>query len=128
MCGLVQAHDALIAAQANNEEAEAIWTDWETDNPAPASRRGRKRWIRRAVVQRQLLVERPWQAFMKAELEFAGAQLDLALVPIAGRADPEAMAACSIIYDWVELARGNRAPIGLVVAHEVSRLAQAVQS
>ena len=32
MCGLVQAHAALIAAQATNEEAEAIWTGWEADN------------------------------------------------------------------------------------------------
>jgi hypothetical protein len=65
---------------------------------------------------------------MKAELEFAGAQLDLALVPISGRADLEAMAACSVIYDRVELCRFNRAPIGIIVADEISRRAQAVQT
>jgi hypothetical protein len=125
---LAKAHDALIAAQATNEEAEAIWQDWEDRNPQPASRRGRKRWIRRADVQRQALVSKPWQALMKAELVFAGAQIGLAVVPIASTADLEAMAACSVTYDRVDLARVNRAPIGLMVAREVSRLGMAVQS
>jgi hypothetical protein len=56
---------------------------------------------------------------MRAELVFARAQINLAMAPITGHADLEAMAACSVLYDRVELARGNRAPIGLVVAQEV---------
>jgi hypothetical protein len=30
---LAAAHETLIAAQATNEEAEAMWTDWELQNP-----------------------------------------------------------------------------------------------
>jgi hypothetical protein len=38
------------------------------------------------------------------------------------------MAACSAIYDEVELNRHNRAPIARVVAQEYVRLGKAVQS
>jgi len=43
-------------------------------------------------------------------------------------ADLHAMAACSAIYDEVELNRHNRAPIARVVAQEYFRLGKAVQS
>lgn len=125
---LAKAHEALITAQATNEEAEAIWNDWETQNPSPASRRGRKKWIRGAEVHRRVIVAQPWQALMTAETAFAEAQAAVASTPIAGAADVQAMAACSVIYDRVELARINRAPIARVVAQEYFRLGKAVQS
>jgi hypothetical protein len=125
---LMNAHTNLIAAQATNEEAEAIWSDWEAQNPSPASRKGRRRWIRRASVEREAIVATPWQALMTAETAFAVAQAAVASVPIAGTADVQAMAACSVIYDRVELARHNRAPIARVVAQELFRLGKAVLS
>jgi hypothetical protein len=49
-------------------------------------------------------------------------------VPITGPADVEAMAAASVIYDRVQLARGNRAPIAIMVADEIFKRGSAVLS
>ena len=64
---------------------------------------------------------------MRAELVFATAQCEVALVPIAGPADLHGMAVASAKYDRVELARGNRSPIRPMVATEIA-LGSAVQS
>jgi hypothetical protein len=65
---------------------------------------------------------------MRAELVFAKAQAEVALVPPAGPADISAMAACSVAYDRVELARVNRAYIAVALADHHFRLGKAVQS
>jgi hypothetical protein len=122
---LAKAHDALISAKATAEEAEAMWMDWEAQNPQPASKRGTRKWIRRGSVYHANVTAPSWQTLMEAETAFAEAQTAVANVPIAGVADVQAMAACSIIYDHVELARINRAPIARIVAREYF---QAVQS
>lgn len=124
---LDHAHTSLKIAQAANEEAEALWSDWRRQHPEPASKRGRRRWIRRTDIERQALTSKPWQALMRAELVFATAQCEVALVPITGPADLHGMAVASAKYDRVELARGNRSPIGLMVATELA-LGSAVQS
>ena len=123
---LAMAHEDLIAAQATNEEAEAILADWEAENPAPASKRGKRRWLRRSEAARARLVSEPWQGLMAAEIAFARAQDDVAAVPVTSLADLRAMVACSLDYDGVELARINRAPIAQVVAQAV--FGKAVQS
>ena len=125
---LAKAHESLIAAQATNEEAEAMWTDWLAQNPQPASRRGTKRWIRKGAVYHDRVTTPSWQTLIDAETGFVAAQNAVAGTPIAGPADVQAMAACSILYDEVELARHNRAPIARMVALEYFRLGQAVRS
>jgi hypothetical protein len=125
---LAKAHEALIAAQATNEEADAMWTDWEAQNPQPASKRGTRKWIRRGSDYHAKVTAPSWQALMTAETAFAEAQAAVARAPIAGMADVQALAACSVIYDRVEVARINRAPIARVVAQEYHRLGKAVQS
>src|SRR5450432_1474745 len=115
---LDHAHTSLKIAQAANEEAEALWSDWGRQHPQATSKRGRRRWIRRADIERNALTSKPWQALMRAELVFATAQCEVALVPITGPADLHGMAVAS--YDRVELARGNRSPIGLMVATEIA--------
>jgi hypothetical protein len=65
---------------------------------------------------------------MRAELVFAKAQCEVALVPITGPADLHTMAACSVIYDCVEPARTNRAPIATMVADEIFKRGSAVLS
>jgi hypothetical protein len=69
-----------------------------------------------------------WHALMAAEQAFADAQIAVAAIPIASVADLHAMAACSTIYDEVELNRHNRAPIARVVAQELCRHGKAVLS
>jgi hypothetical protein len=125
---LAAAHETLIAAQATAEEAEAMWTDWEAQNPQPANKRGTREWIKRGNAYHRRATAPSWQALMDAELVFSDAQDAVADVPIAGPADLDAMTAASVIYDRVEVCRHNRAPIARVVAQEYFRLGQAVQS
>jgi hypothetical protein len=113
------AHASLIAAQADNEEAEAMWTDWEAQNPQPASRKGQRRWFRRGADYHAKLTSPSWQALMKAEGVFAKAQTAVAAVPIVTVAELRTMATCSLKYDAVELVNHNEAPIAQRVASEV---------
>jgi hypothetical protein len=125
---LAKAHEALIAAQATNEEADAMWTDWEAQNPQPASKRGTRKWIRRGSDYHAKVTTPSWQALMTAETAFAEAQAAVARVPIVSTADVHALVACSVVYDAVELCRHNRALIARVVAQELFRLGKAVSS
>jgi hypothetical protein len=124
---LDRAHTSLIAAQADNEEAEAIWMDWQRSHPQPRSNRATRKWIKKGAAYHQRVTAPSRQALMRAELVFATAQCEVALVPITGPADLHGMAVASAKYDRVELARGNRSPIGLMVATEIA-LGSAVQS
>jgi hypothetical protein len=125
---LARAHEALIVAKANNDEADAMFADWEVKNPKPVSKRGTRKWLKRGCAYHLSVTAPWWQAMMEAEKTFAEAQAAAAGVPIAGLADVQALAACSVIYDHVELARHNRAPIAHVVVQEYFRLGKAVQS
>ena len=120
------AHADLIRAQAANTAAWDLSERWELDNPAPESKRGKKRWIRKARAYQLSVTPKPWQALMKAESDFDAAQIAVAMVPAGSAADIHAMAACSIIYDEVDLARRNTAPIGRAVAFELVQLGMAV--
>jgi hypothetical protein len=125
---LAAAHETLIAAQATAEEAEAMWTDWEAQNPQPASKRGTREWIKRGNAYHRRFTAPSWQGLMDAELVFSDAQAAVADVPIAGPADLDAMTAASVIYDRVDICRHNRAPIARVVAQEYFRLGKAALS
>ena len=105
-----------------------MWRDWERANPAPASRRGHKRWLQKARSQQEAMVAKPWQDLMTAEAVFAAAQDAVADIPIVGNADLQAMAGAAVVYDAALLARRNSAPIARVVAREYFRLGSAVQS
>ena len=83
---LARAHEALIGAKATAEEAEAMWIDWEAQNPQPASKRGIRKWIRRGSAYHASVTAPSWQALMEAETAFAEAQDAVASVPIAGAA------------------------------------------
>jgi hypothetical protein len=105
---LAAAHETLIAAQADNEEAEAMWTDWQRSHPQPRSNRATRKWIKKGSAYRQGITSPSWQALMRAELVFVLAQCEMALVPITSSADLHGMAVASAKYDRVELARVNR--------------------
>jgi hypothetical protein len=125
---LAAAHETLIAAQADNEEAEAMWTDWQRIHPQPKNQRGTRKWIKKGSAYRMRVTSPSWQALMRAELVFVTAQCEVALVPITGAADLHGMAVASAKYDRVELARVNRGFIGLMVADEIAGLRKAVLS
>jgi hypothetical protein len=125
---LAAAHETLIGAQATNEEADAMWTDWEAQNPKPAGKRARKSWFKKASSYQDATVAKPWLALMTAEAVFVAAQDAVAETPIAGPADLHAMVGAAVVYDAALLARRNSAPIARLVAQEYFRLGQAVQS
>jgi hypothetical protein len=108
-----------VKVKAANAAACELADRWQIDNPAPESKRGKKRWLRKAREYELKVIPKPWHILMTAELEFAKAQCEVALVPIAGPADLHTMAACSVIYDRIELNRKNLAPIAVMVADEI---------
>jgi hypothetical protein len=120
-------HEALIRAQADSDEAEGIWLDWVVQNPQPKSKRGIRKWIKRAGAYHDSVATRSWRALIDAESAFAKAQDDVAEAPIASNADLHTMVACSVMYDRVELARHNRAPLAVRVAGELFRTSVADQ-
>ena len=125
---LTEAHRTLIGARAAEEEAYAMFEDWLAQNPEPKSKRGGRRWIKRMGAYEREVMAAEFQALIAAEQVFSEAQETVAAIPIAGPADLHAMAACSAIYDEVELNRHNRAPIARVVVQEYVRLGKAVQA
>ena len=125
---LDEAHAQLVKAKVANTAAWDLSERWELDNPAPESKRGKKRSIRKARAYQLSVSPMPWQALMKAESDFDAAQIAVAMVPAGSAADIHAMAACSIIYDEVDLARRNTAPIGRAVVIELVQLGMAALS
>jgi len=111
----------LKTARAANDAALEVFGQWEDSHPRPKSKKGGRRWQQRANAYYAQVTSPAWQALMKAELLFAKAQTELAIVPIANAADLHVMAACSVLYDRVELCRENRAPIGLMIADHLFR-------
>jgi hypothetical protein len=105
-----------------------LFAAWERSHPQPKSKKGKRRWIKQMAAYHSEVTPASWHALMAAEQAFANAQIAVAAIPIASVADLHAMAACSTIYDAVELCRHNRAPIARVVAQEYFRLGKAVQS
>ncbi|WP_426533640.1 hypothetical protein [Bradyrhizobium sp. McL0615] len=105
-----------------------MFEDWLAQNPEPKSKRGRRRWIKRMGVYEREVMAAEFQDLIAAEQTFSEAQEAVATIPISSPADLHIMAACSTVYDEVELNRHNRAPIARVVALGYFRLGKAVQS
>ena len=71
---LVDALLRLIVAQEVYARAEAASTKWEAEHPAPTSRKGGRRWLKRLNTYRETFIPAKWQALMQAEADFADAQ------------------------------------------------------
>lgn len=123
---LQASHSVLIRAQAANEEARAMWEDWEVQNPQPASKRDFRKWIRKGNAYHNAVIAESWRALITAEVAFIADQNAIAVAPITGPADVRVLAAASVIFDAVELCCTNRAPIARSVAGEVARLGKVV--
>lgn len=119
---LQHAHDALLAAGAVYEAADAKANEWERQHPQPRSRRGVRKWIKKAGKVHETLVRPSWLELLSAEQAFADAQIGLAKVRPADEHDLISMASHAVIYDEVSLTRRNAAPISRVVAYHLLRL------
>jgi hypothetical protein len=125
---LAEAHTELEGAMEADHAANDLFEAWVRSHPQPKSKRGKRRWIKQMAAYEREVISADWQTLMTAEQAFDAAQTAVAAIPIASTSDLHAMAACSAIYDEVELNRHNRAPIARVVAQEYFRLGKAVQS
>jgi hypothetical protein len=116
------AHEALQAAGVVYEAANAKAEAWERQHPQPKSRRGTRKWIQKAGKVHEAIVRPRWLDLLTAEQAFADAQVAFANVKPANEHDLSMMACHAVIYDEVELARRNTAPISRVVARDLLRL------
>jgi hypothetical protein len=119
---LQAAHDALQVAGVVYEAANAKAEAWERQHPQPKSRRGIRKWIKKAGKVHEAIVRPPWLELLSAEQAFADAQLAFANVKPADERDLCMMACHAVVYDTVELSRRNTAPISRVVARDLLRL------
>jgi hypothetical protein len=113
---LQAAHDALQAARGVYEAAEAMAETWERQHPQPRSRRGIRKWIKKAGKVHDDLVRPSWLDLLSAEQSFADAQVAFAKVEPVSQHELALMACHGVIYDEVTLTRRNTAPISRVVA------------
>jgi hypothetical protein len=125
---LDDAHERLKAATAANDAADELFEAWCRQNPSPESKRGRKRYIRKANAYHRSVMADSWEVLMEAETVFHRAQIAAANVPAANMNDLRCKAALSCVYDEVKMARANAAPIGRTVAWGLLSLGMAVQS
>jgi hypothetical protein len=116
---LAHAFAALAEAREIYDAHEEMYEDWEAANPMPTSRRGKKKWLKRANAFREPMIPIRWQALMQAETDFAAAQDALAAIPPADAGDIRTKMACAALYDAVEIARINRAPIARAVVADL---------
>lgn len=113
---LESAHNALQAAGAAYDAADDKAQAWERQHPQPKSRRGIRKWIKKAGKVHEALVRPSWLELVQAEQVFADAQIALAKVVPADEQDLTMMACLATIYDDISLTRRNTAPISRVVA------------
>ena len=114
---LQAAHDALKVASAAHDAAGAKVGEWERQHPQPKSRKGFRKWIKKASKVNDALARPAWLELLDAEQAFADAQLAFAKVGPADERDLALMACHAVIYDEVSVTRPNTAPISRVVAY-----------
>jgi hypothetical protein len=109
----------MQAASVVYEAADTKATAWEREHPQPKSRKGIRKWIKKAGKVHERLVRPSWLELLSAEQAFADAQIAFAKVKPADERDLISMACHAIIYDEVSLTR--RKPISRVVAYHPMR-------
>jgi hypothetical protein len=117
--------DVLEAARARLEESRVAYRAactkidrWEAANPQPASKRGKRRWLKRESAYCYAVSGEQWQDVLCAEVDFHRAQEAVAAIECAGPADLQLMIDASTAHDSRQLSILNRAPIARpVVAH-----------
>ena len=126
--GLDDAHGRVKAATAANDAANATFDTWALENPEPESKRGKRRWIKKANAYHRRVMAGSWQVLVDAESDFQAAQNAVAGVPAASLGELQCKAALAFVYEKVPLARGNRAPISRMVAFEFLQLSGGLSS
>jgi hypothetical protein len=111
--GLLDAasHRLRIADEANDRRTDLI-DAWDRENPMPASKRGKRRNIKRAHAYYIAITGYEiWQAVVAAENDFHAAQEAIADIECLSREDLNLLIEASLMHDDRDLSRGNRAPI-----------------
>jgi hypothetical protein len=124
---LIAALAALQASRARLEESREAYRvacthvdRWEAENPQPASKRGRRRWLKRAGRYCDAVSAEQWQNVLCAESDFHRAQESVAAIECAGPADLRLMIEASMAHDNRLLSIINRAPIARAVVRAIA--------
>jgi hypothetical protein len=113
-------HRLRIADEANTRITDLI-DAWDRDNPMPASRRGKRRNIKRAHAYYTAIKGfEVWQAVVEAENNFHEAQEAVAGMECLSRGDLNLLVEASLMHDDRELNRGNRAPISRAIVRALA--------
>jgi hypothetical protein len=112
-----------VTAREAVETLMATVTAWEAETPFPESKRKRKRWFR----QREALSYTPpinaaWNSQVEAENAYRAAQMEVAQIPSASRADLLAKACLAVAYDAEKLSNRSAGIIAFGVAADIVRL------
>ncbi len=111
------ARETLEAAKAEVDRADRLVVEWQHQHgPCPTSKRGAKRWHRKANDYRFEVMTPPWDRQMEAEQAFGRAQMALARINPTSESELLAKAYCAVVYDAVRMAGGQSAVIGFSVA------------
>jgi hypothetical protein len=113
---LQDADESRKAAKAVYDVASAKASQWERQHPAPKSRKGIRKWLKKAGKVNDALVRPSWLELLSAEQAFSDAQKAFAKIPPADERDLMMMACHAVIYDEISMTRWNVAPISRVVA------------
>lgn len=103
---LRESHDRLEAAKARFTADDLTVSEWEANNPRPASKRAIKRWARKWRDYRDGAEYDSWRAQLAAEKDFAAAQLAVARVTPLDENDLLLKAAAAFVYDKVKTVSG----------------------
>jgi hypothetical protein len=132
---LIAALAALQASRARLEESRVAYNvacthvdRWEAENPQPASKRGRRPWLKRESAYCYAVSGEQWQDVLCAEVDFHRAQEAVAAIECAGPADLQLMIEASTAHDSRQLSIINRAPIARAVVAHIAEMARGGQS
>jgi hypothetical protein len=125
----------LAAVRARLEAARACYAvacrqidRWEAENPKPASKRGTRRWLKRASKFSDAVSAERWQNVLIAESDFIHAQEAVAAIECAGPPDLRLLIEASAAHDGRQLSIINRAPIARAVVAYIADTARGGQS
>ena len=124
---LLGALEALESSRGRLEDSRAAYCAacahvdrWEAENPKPASKKGLRRWLKRASKYCDAVSAEHWQNVLIAEVDFHHAQEAVAAIKCTGPADLRLMIEASVVHDSRQLSITNRAPIARAVVRAIA--------
>jgi hypothetical protein len=132
VCALDDAGEAWKTAKAAYVAEDLKAYEWRQANPEPKDRRAKKKYGARWRKNRdQSSILAKWEAQLAAEDAFSAALIAVARIAPRDMAELAIKASLTVVYedgDFLELLRGNSAPIARSVAFSLIKMTLAVSS